>query len=199
MYHRPEAEAEARRGLAEARRCFGPANAVDPLAYIGVMREIQIPVTRPPGSSVSASVRGRGETVVVLGHGAGGNRQTPLLERFADSLARSGRRVVLFNYPYVEQGRRAPDPAATLEATSQVVAQYAREALGFSRSKTYQFIRLAGDLQRLPRLHEAVAEGRIGWTKAREVAKVATRRNETRWISEAQQSSRRELEPWSLT
>ncbi len=97
------------------------------------MREIQIPVPRPPGSSVSASVRGRGDTVVALAHGAGGNRQTPLLERFADSLARSGRRVVLFNYPYVERGRRAPDPAATLEATSHAVAQYARDTLKADR------------------------------------------------------------------
>ena len=54
------------------------------------------------------------------------------------------------------------------------IHQYATEALGFSSSRTYQFIRLAKSMTDLPALQESVARGEIGWTKAREIAKVAT-------------------------
>ncbi|MBC8424002.1 HNH endonuclease [bacterium] len=71
---------------------------------------------------------------------------------------------------------------------------YAAEALGFSPSKTSQFVRLAGALEELPRLRRSVASGKLGWTKAREVAKVATPASEERWIAEAERSSSRKLE-----
>jgi hypothetical protein len=78
---------------------------------------------------VSASLHGEGATVVALGHGAGGNREAGLLLRFAGALAASGRRVLLHNFPYSEDGRRPPDPPARLEATARAVAAYARERL----------------------------------------------------------------------
>jgi hypothetical protein len=71
---------------------------------------------------------------------------------------------------------------------------YAAEALGFSPSKTSQFIGLAESLERLPALRQSVATGELPWTKAREVAKVATPRSEGAWIRFAKQSGRRELE-----
>ncbi len=71
---------------------------------------------------------------------------------------------------------------------------YATEALGFSQNKTGQFIRLAGVMEELPVLRESVTRGEIPWTKAREVAKVATPRTEKRWVAEARRSSNRELE-----
>ncbi len=74
------------------------------------------------------------------------------------------------------------------------IQTYASEALGFSQSKTYQFLRLAESLGKLPALRESVADGELSWTKAREVVKVATPRNEKRWLAEAMGSSRRELE-----
>ncbi|MFO7655055.1 MAG: HNH endonuclease [Candidatus Krumholzibacteriia bacterium] len=73
------------------------------------------------------------------------------------------------------------------------IHDYAERALGLSRSRTYRFLRLAEDLERLPRLRAAVAAGEIGWTKAREVARVASARNESRWIDEARRCGRREL------
>jgi predicted alpha/beta-hydrolase family hydrolase len=69
---------------------------------------------------------------VVLGHGAGGSRLTPLLVRAAEALAGSGRRALLYNFPYAEERRRAPDPAPRLEATVAAVAAQAR-ALGAAR------------------------------------------------------------------
>ncbi|MCK4304328.1 MAG: DUF222 domain-containing protein, partial [Candidatus Eisenbacteria sp.] len=60
------------------------------------------------------------------------------------------------------------------------IHQYAHGALGFSPNKTYRFLRLAADLERLPQLRASVANGEIGWTKAREVVKVASAANELR-------------------
>lgn len=51
---------------------------------------------------------------------------------------------------------------------------YATCELGFSDNRNHQFKRLADDLERLPTLREAVATGRVGWTKAQQVARVAT-------------------------
>ncbi len=71
---------------------------------------------------------------------------------------------------------------------------YATEGLGFSRNRFFQFARLAADLDRLPRLREAVVSGEIGWTKAQQVARVATAASEDRWVAKAATVSRRELE-----
>jgi len=75
-----------------------------------------------------------------------------------------------------------------------LLQHYAREALGFSQAKVYQFLRLANALEELPNLRQAMATGEIGWTKARTVASVATPRTEARWVREAKRSSRRQLE-----
>ena len=75
-------------------------------------------------------MHGTGETVVVLGHGAGGNRKTRALEAAAEAIAGSGRMAVLYNFRYSEVGRRSPDPARILEKTASAVASYARDELG---------------------------------------------------------------------
>jgi len=89
--------------------------------------EIRIPVG---DVSITASVRGAGRTIVALGHGAGGDRKTPFLTRVAEALASSGRGVVLYNFPYTDARRRAPDPPDVLEATARAVADHARASLG---------------------------------------------------------------------
>lgn len=96
------------------------------------MRDLQIDV--PAASPVSASLHGQaGGTLLALAHGAGGTRTTPQLVRLAESLAAGGRRVLLFNFPYSEAGRRAPDRPATLEASVRAVARHAREQLAPAR------------------------------------------------------------------
>jgi predicted alpha/beta-hydrolase family hydrolase len=94
------------------------------------MQDVRIPV---PAGEVGGSVFGSGGTVVVLGHGAGGNRRTPQLVRFAESLAASGRTVLLYDFPYTDRGRRAPDPPDVLEATTRAVGDFARASLGAAR------------------------------------------------------------------
>ena len=82
---------------------------------------------RLPGGEASAALVGRGRTAVVLGHGAGGNRRNPMLVALAEALAGSGRRAVLYNFPYAERGSRRPDPPAQLEATTRAAAALALE------------------------------------------------------------------------
>jgi 5-methylcytosine-specific restriction endonuclease McrA len=71
---------------------------------------------------------------------------------------------------------------------------YAVEALGFSPNRYWQFKRLADDLDRLPVLREAVATGELGWTKAQQVARVATPETQATWVMKAAVTGRRELE-----
>ena len=74
------------------------------------------------------------------------------------------------------------------------INRYAREALGFSKTRTGDFVQLVNKLEKLPAVKESVARGELGYTKAREVVKVADPKNEKEWVAEAKKSSRRELE-----
>jgi hypothetical protein len=73
------------------------------------------------------------------------------------------------------------------------IHHYAANALGFSPSRTAQFLRLAEALNRLPLLSAAVLTGQLGWTKAVIVADIATERTEAVWLAEAQRLSRPDL------
>ena len=74
------------------------------------------------------------------------------------------------------------------------INRYAREALGFSKTRTGDYVQLVNRLEKLPAVKESVARGELGYTKAREVVKVADPKNEKEWVAEAKKSSRRELE-----
>lgn len=71
---------------------------------------------RPPGASRGA---------LVLGHGAGGDMDTAQLVAVADRLAAARVAVLRFNFPYREEGRRAPDSQDRLEACYWAVAKEA--------------------------------------------------------------------------
>lgn len=75
------------------------------------------------------------DTVIVLGHGAGGPLGSDYMEFFAHELSGKDVRVVRFNFAYMERGRRAPDKQPVLEATfrevvDQVIGDAARTVLG---------------------------------------------------------------------
>jgi hypothetical protein len=65
------------------------------------------------------------------------------------------------------------------------IKQYAIQELGFSKSKTGDFIRLARQLDNLPAVREAVASGELGYTKAREIVSVATPETQDAWLKAA--------------
>lgn len=52
---------------------------------------------------------------LVLAHGAGAPQTHPFMVAFAGGLADRGVDVVTFDFPYMEAGRRVPDPAPALE------------------------------------------------------------------------------------
>jgi predicted alpha/beta-hydrolase family hydrolase len=51
---------------------------------------------------------------LVLAHGAGAGMEHPFLAGFARAIAGAGVGTLRFNFPYVERGRRSPDPERVL-------------------------------------------------------------------------------------
>jgi len=72
------------------------------------------------------------------------------------------------------------------------INQYAIQELGFSKSRTDDFVRLARQLEKLPAVREAVAAGELGYTKAREIVSVATPETQDEWLKAAK-GTRKEL------
>lgn len=88
-----------------------------------------ISVELPTGAAtVSADwAPGTNGATVVIAHGAGTGKDHPFLTGFADALGALGFSTLRFNFPYVEQGRRMPGPAAHAIATWNAVVAFARE------------------------------------------------------------------------
>lgn len=83
--------------------------------------------TGPAAVSADWSAGHNGATVIVA-HGAGTGKDHPFLTGFVDALGERGFSTLRFNFPYVEQGRRMPGPAAHAVATWNAVAAFARAA-----------------------------------------------------------------------
>lgn len=65
---------------------------------------------------------------VVLAHGAGAGMTHTFLASVASGLAKSGLRVVRFDFPYRTAQKRVPDPMPVLQATlRQVITDHARD------------------------------------------------------------------------
>jgi len=73
------------------------------------------------------------------------------------------------------------------------IYQYASVELKWSQTRTGDFVRLARKLEELPAVKESVTSGELGYTKAREIIKVATPKTEEGWVKEARSSTRQEL------
>jgi uncharacterized protein len=73
-----------------------------------------------------AEKKNRAGVTVILAHGAGANQLHPFMRLFASGLAERGFDVLTFNFQYMEQGRKVPDPKAKLEACYGAVIEAAR-------------------------------------------------------------------------
>ncbi|MGD9546757.1 MAG: HNH endonuclease [Candidatus Krumholzibacteriia bacterium] len=71
---------------------------------------------------------------------------------------------------------------------------YAQQELGFSRTRTGDFVRMARKLDDLPQIRKSLETGKLGYTKAREIIKVATPATEKAWVEAAHAASRSQLE-----
>lgn len=76
----------------------------------------------------------------------------------------------------------------------QSVYDYTAARFGFSERKTGYLLNLGLKLRQLPKLTAALADGRIGWTKAVRVARVANKDDEAMWIDSALSLSVRQLD-----
>lgn len=102
-----------------------------------------VPVELPTGpTTVSVDwVAGTNGSTVVIAHGAGAGKDHPFLQGYADALGALGFSTLRFNFPYVEQGRRMPGPAAHAIATWRAVVEFARaqdpQAAVWATGKSY--------------------------------------------------------------
>jgi predicted alpha/beta-hydrolase family hydrolase len=88
----------------------------------------QIAVEIAAGRKVTATVypaarREQAGVTLMLGHGAGAGQTSSFMVSFADGLAARGIDTVTFNFLYMEQGRRLPDPKDKLEACYRAVIE----------------------------------------------------------------------------
>ena len=72
-----------------------------------------------------AAKQARAGVTIILGHGAGANQLSGFMRLFAAGLAERGVDVVTFNFLYMEQGRKIPDPAPRLEGCYHAVIEAA--------------------------------------------------------------------------
>ena len=68
--------------------------------------------------------------LVVLGHGAGGHSQSPVLHAVRDALQAASFSVALVDQAYRVAGRRMPDPAPKLDAVMLAVIADLRQRIG---------------------------------------------------------------------
>jgi len=73
-------------------------------------------------------------------------------------------------------------------------ADYARERVGLSARQLLELAHTDAALARLPRVEAALVAGRVGWTRARLLGRVATAENEARWLAFAERVTARALE-----
>lgn len=90
------------------------------------MRILERMIELGPGGRISSrwalpSAYTPGDTAVVLAHGAGNDMHSSFLSAIHLGLAERGLLSVKFNFPYAEEGRRAPDRMPRLEATWRAV------------------------------------------------------------------------------
>ncbi|GGQ39662.1 alpha/beta hydrolase family protein [Couchioplanes azureus] len=94
------------------------------------MRSFEIDTPRGPARVRVTDPAGPPLSMLVLGHGAGGDVDAPDLTAVHDAAVAGAVRVALVTQPYRVAGRRAPAPAGHLdEAWSAVLAEIADPAL----------------------------------------------------------------------
>jgi predicted alpha/beta-hydrolase family hydrolase len=72
----------------------------------------------------------RAQWLLVLGHGAGAGMRHAFMHNISDQLAERTIATFRYNFPYMEQGNRRPDPAPVLLATVGKAIEAASEAAG---------------------------------------------------------------------
>ena len=91
------------------------------------MQEILRTVTVQPGTEVTSvwavpdQYQPGQSDAIILAHGAGNDMNHPFMNYFHQAFAEAGLLSIKFNFPYTEQGRKAPDRPALLEQTWRAI------------------------------------------------------------------------------
>lgn len=94
-------------------------------------KELHFTVGKDVGQVTARLVRpADARWLLVLAHGAGAGINHPFMAGAAASLAAQGIASLRYNFPYLEQGRRSPDPPPVLLATVGSALAAARESAG---------------------------------------------------------------------
>ena len=89
--------------------------------------ELKLAADRSKGPVTGLLQRPTGvSALLVLAHGAGADMRHRFMQAMADELESVGVATLRFNFPYTEQGRRAPDPQPICEAYARSVCADAR-------------------------------------------------------------------------
>jgi predicted alpha/beta-hydrolase family hydrolase len=95
-------------GAAEAPGSHGPEES-------GAVQALVYPADKRPAAAS-----------LILAHGAGAGQRSAFIVRFGGGLAALGIDVITFDFPYITQKRRIPDPGPALEACYRAVMKTAR-------------------------------------------------------------------------
>jgi predicted alpha/beta-hydrolase family hydrolase len=90
------------------------------------MVEILVPLPAGDVTITADWAGGDDGAIIAVAHGAGTGKDHPFLTGFTDALNEQGFSTLRFNFPYVEQGRRMPGPAAHAVATWRSVVEFVR-------------------------------------------------------------------------
>jgi 5-methylcytosine-specific restriction endonuclease McrA len=74
------------------------------------------------------------------------------------------------------------------------IYDYAYARFGFGQRKTRYLVSLGFKIERLPKIREALASGKLGWCKASRIASVASSENEVMWLDSALSLTVQQLE-----
>ncbi len=94
-----------------------------------VVPETRAELTAPAGAVSSAWIVPRGAVAtLVIAHGAGAGMDHPFLAGFCRAMGEGAVATMRFNFPYIERGRRSPDPERVLRETWLAAAEAATAA-----------------------------------------------------------------------
>jgi uncharacterized protein len=90
----------------------------------------QLRIAVEGGSEVPALLcrPAKARRLLVLAHGAGAGMSHPFMEKLADEMASVSVATLRYQFPYMEERRRVPDPPAVLTATVIAAVRAAAEA-----------------------------------------------------------------------
>src|SRR5258708_328653 len=72
--------------------------------------------------------------------------------------------------------------------------EYIERLFGYTRRSTEERLRVAEALERLPEMDQALRDGRVSWSVARELTRIATEENERAWLEVARGRTVRQID-----